>query len=82
MNLYDLMGPLTVSFGLGLSCGAGSTGWQSLAAAAGVGVAVFIACRKLVSRVPCGGRANALVMLTPVAVLAATIATAWIVQSS
>lgn len=84
MNLYDLMGPMAVSAGLGVSYGVershGAAFWASILVGAVVGFATFLTLRRVALNAP-EGTLPALYIATPVCVLAATILGAWVVRA-
>jgi hypothetical protein len=85
MNLYDLMGPMAVSAGIGVSYGAepsrGPIVWASLLLGAAAGFGTFLAFRRVTSRAP-ERMLGVFYVGTPICVLAATIAVAWAVRAS
>lgn len=85
MNLYDLMGPMAVSAGVGVSYGAepshGPMFWASLLFGAAAGLGAFVMLRRSTMRVS----ERTLVVSyigTPICVLGATILVAWILRAS
>ena len=85
MNLYDLMGPMAVSAGIGLSYSTetahGATFWASVVVGAAVGLGTFLTFRRLTLR----ARERTLAVFyvgTPICVLAATVIAAWAIRAS
>lgn len=85
MNLYDLMGPMAVSAGVGVSSGAepshGPMFWASLLFGAAAGFGTFVMLRRATMR----ASEQMLVVSyigTPICVLSATILAIWILRAS
>jgi hypothetical protein len=87
MNLYDIMGPVAVPFGVGSLFGAGGERgpafWTAVVVGALAGCIVFIVLRRAMLRVPASVERRLAVyyIATPVAVLAATMGMAWVVRA-
>ena len=79
VNLYDVMGPVAIAGGVSASYGASKpagVSWVALGAAFFIGVAVFISLRRATIAAP-PSILPAMYVATPLAVLGATIISAW-----
>jgi hypothetical protein len=82
--MYDLMGPVTVGAGLGASYAAakpGGVSWLALFVALCAGVLAFVVMRRFVVALRPERALLAWYIVTPVAVLLATMVTAWGVRA-
>ncbi len=84
MNLYDIMGPVAVAGGAGVSYGSSSTHglacWSSLVLGVTAGCATFLALRRITGRTQSERLLGVLYPVTFVGTLAATVVVAWLAR--
>lgn len=84
LNLYDIMGPVAIGFGIGASYGAtqshGTAVWISLLIGGAAGIGSFLALRRFMLKTS-DRKLAAFYVATPVCVSTTTIITAWAVRT-